>query len=770
MRAQTHRPRSRACSFSPITKLSLLLSLALPMLLACGGARGAAQPAAAAEAKGALPAASAPRKATTNLIRNGSFEGSGRYWYGATEAMLDKERSAFGRYSIKLASDRTPEDQRKRGFRPRTNSEIRAGSFLLERDREVTVSFSIYAEEPQEVLVWLFPSNRQTAQGYKLVWDHDNAHRFEAGPEWKRVHFKIKHNIFPDKWFQNHVFSLSIRAENTWVDGVSVSYTEGLEQYEARSPVEVAADIGGMPGYLSESANLNQLGDTVSVRGAVHNAGDRVEDVKVVWQFYDYSGTRTLGEAVTKSFRLAPGGTESATVPLKVSEKGLTLARVSAYDGAGSLLDKSDFPVTVVAHPKSATTLDPSERIGIGVRGPHTLKLAQLLGFRWTRWYPTGSWEDVQPKGPKEWNWPDKQLEEVEQHGIIPVLVLHRVPGWARPKGNNHNEAIPADMPWGLNDPRWDDLAIKTNYDRFIEAAAQRYKEKPYAWELSNEPDLSHAISPDLQYLMAKRTSRLIKRIKPEATFLVNSTLGRQTNYFHRFFELGGSQVIDGWSWHDYHPTSIGDAGKIRRMRQMIDTYGGKDVQIWFDEGFSHITSATDYAAPEVTPSTSAEAANWMTANWVDMFAAGLEKLIVFYIGYEHQGRSFWDNYGAGTELWDATELPTVGVSMYNTMIHHLGKSRPASSFEVGEVSVRAFEDERNGRGVLVVWSKTPASLGLAVSNVRLEDVTGNEQVLPAQDGITKVELRGEGQPLYVFTSDNKSAAKLVEAVKRSQP
>ncbi|MDX2055753.1 MAG: hypothetical protein SFV15_25345 [Polyangiaceae bacterium] len=709
------------------------------------------------------PAAEPP----TNLLRNGSFEGSGRYWNGATEAMLDTTNPAFGRYALKLSRDPTPEEKRPKGQGPRTTTDIRSGAFYLERDREVTVSLSIRADEKQEVKVWLFPANRQTAQNLKLVWDDNAAKRFEAGPEWKRVSFKAKYNIGLEKWFKSHAFMLSISAGNTWVDGVTVSYTKGDASYEPRAKVEVAADALDMPGYLSEAANLSEPGSQVKVRGAVHNPGTQPRKVRLAWQLYDYTGEKAYASPVTKELTLAPGATEIQTVPMTLSAKGLTLARVSAFDEGGNRLDKSDFPFTVLAYPQANTTQDPSERFGIGVRGPHTLRLAQKIGFRWTRWYTDVDWENVQRKGPKESTWPDKQLKEIEERGILPIFVLFRIPDWAKDKDE---DSLPKDMKWGVNDPRWDDLTIKTWFDQHVERAVTRYKDKAYVWELSNEPDLDVALPPDIHYRLAVRTSRIIKRIKPDAIFMVNSTLGRQTDFFQRFFELGGARDIDVYTWHDYQPAKIGDGDKIRHLRQMIDAYGPNKAQIWFDEGFTFVNSATDDAAPAVTQSTSREVANWMVTNWVEMLAAGLEKCVVFHIGYEHQGRSFWDYTGAGTELWDTEQLPTVGVSMWNTIIQHLGRSTPKGSFRPLGATVHVFDDLRNQRGVMIAWSKEKRTLKLPIKDLILEDVTGNAWPAPTEAGVSIVTLNEGEQPLYLYTKDKQSAQRLADALKGMKP
>jgi hypothetical protein len=76
--------------------------------------------------------------------------------------------------------------------------------------------------------------------------------------------------------------------------------------------------------------------------------------------------------------------------------------------------------------------------------------------------------------------------------------------------------AFPADAHQPDGDPRWDDLSIQTGFDKFVTAAVTRYKGKPIAWEMMNEPEI-HEVEPGIYFNLVKRTRRLVKAADPKA-------------------------------------------------------------------------------------------------------------------------------------------------------------------------------------------------------------------------------------------------------------
>lgn len=699
-----------------------------------------------------LLATSTSARAQNSLLKNGSFEGSTRYWFNTRRADLETTNAAFGRHALRVA---------KNGY-------VQSGPFLLEQDRPVTVSFSVRADSDGEMGVGVVPSHREVAQKAGLAWKLSML-RTKIGPTWRRAQFTFTPTVPLEKpWWPKPVYMLQIggsKAQGFVLDGVSVAYSADDQTYIPRRAVEVIADARALPGYKSPTANLLERDQTVPVTGIASNPAKAGAPRKVTlrWQLMSYDGTRAVGPAIDHAVTLAPNQTLEKTVPVKLAVNGLQLARVSALDAAGNVLDQSDMPLTALPYPKKATTPDRSERFGTSLRGLHTAQLAQRIGFRWSRWHPQISWGVVQPDGPDTWKWPDQRIDDVLKHGIALDLVLWSKPKWAF-EGKSH---LPKDMQWAVDDPRWNDLSVETGWDRFVATAAKRYAGKPIAWEFQNEPELERYDAADEQiYLkLAERTAKVLKRADPKAFYLVNSTWPGPTPLYGRFFERGGTRFIDAFSWHNYGPGQAGDGRTIRGLRTALDANQGNKVQIWFNEGWSFINSSSDYAALPIADLTAPQAAHVLVRSIVDMAAAGQEKFIPFFLGYEEHGQSWWDFYGPGTELWDFEEQPQIAVSAYNVLIHHLGLSQPVTTVHAPNATLHVFDDRRNKRGVIVAWpDKDNTTLDLPLTNLVVEDIMGNQTPLaPGKDGKTRLALRTVGRPIYVFTSTKAAGTVLAE-------
>ncbi len=702
--------------------------------------------AAAVLAAWAVPAPAAePAGDGRNLVRNGSFEGSTRYWFGVGTGDLDANGAPVGRFCVRVGKGR-----------------LQSGAFPLARGREVTVSFYVRGEKEGTCSVSLAPSQREIAQRNKLIWSRESAVPLPVTAEWKRVSCTLTRDVKPWRsWWPNHNFMVFIGSKAPiWVDGVSVAYGAGEGGYVPRRAVEVVADVPELPGYTDETGNLLPRGATVNVLAGVSNPGKAERKLTIRWQVLDYAGERAFGEARSKSVVLPAGATALHSREVKLTGRGLMLARVSVLDAAGEVIDRSDMPLTVLAYPKAATEPNLAERFGTGVRGPHTAELARRIGFCWTRWYPHVGWSRVQPKGPDAFDWPDEQFEHVAGRGICPVMVLYGEPKWAMA-----DNRLPKDMQWPAGDRRWDDLSIETHFDRYVTAAVRRYAGRSCVWEFMNEPELKKLDA--LVYTdFARRVSKVVRRADPNAFYMVNSTWAGPTGLYGRFFKAGGAKFIDAFTWHDYSPGSLGDGTKVRRIRGALDAHGGEDVEIWFDEGWTFINSSTDYDALGVMAVDPPASAHQIVRSLADMAAAGQRKAIMFHLGYEGHGKSWWDYVGSGTELWDFAGLPTVGVATWNVLIHHLGLSRAVETVLPQGAAMHVFQDDRNGRGVIVAWSDpADVTVRLPLTGLIVEDVMGNARPPAAEGGVTPLKLAA-GRPVYVYAADDRSGAKLAAALR----
>ncbi|MFW6164394.1 MAG: hypothetical protein ACODAJ_16615, partial [Planctomycetota bacterium] len=162
----------------------------------------------------------------------------------------------------------------------------------------------------------------------------------------------------------------------------------------------------------------------------------------------------------------------------------------------------------------------------------------------------------------------------------------------------------------------------------------------------------------------------------------------------------------------------------------------------------TYVNTSHDYPALPLTGRTPAEHAHLTVRSIADMMAAGLDRFILFHIGYEQHGKSWWDWTLSGTELWDDHGDPTVAVSVFNVLSHHLGLSDYVATVRPPGVTMHVFQDHRNGHGLAIAWSrKGEQTVTLPLPGVIARDVMGNDH--SPGEGLA---LPADGRPFYLFT------------------
>lgn len=671
-----------------------------------------------------------------NLLKNGSFEGATRYWFQTTNANLVRGSAATGEFALRV-QDRY----------------VQSAPFLLEDGRAVTISFSVRAEAAMEVGATITPAAREMGQKTKLAWTA--LWKAKAGPEWSRHTFTFTPTAGHDGWWPQPTYMLQIgtgsRKAPFELDAVTVTCAgAAADKYLPRRPVEVLADSPDLKGYTDPSGNLLEKGATVNVVGHASNPGGQPQAVTLRWQLVDYEGERTIGRAVEKAVTLPPGKTVTETAALPLVATGLVLARVSAVDSKGAVLDSSDLPLCSLPYPKAAAAPDPRERFGVSLWGLHHGQLCQKIGFRWSRWHPHMNWADIQPDGPDTWKYPDEKIKGLAEHGFSVVAVLYGKPKWAFASKDDN---LPKDMAWPAADPRWDDLSHVTAWDRFVTETVRHHAADPIVWEIENEPELDHWADKDVYAKFTIRTARLIRQANPKAVVIQNSMWPGPTPFQREFFKRGGAKPIDVFTWHDYHEGWMLDARGIRAMRQALDEADGKHVQIWFDEGWTFTNSSVDEPALALGRLTGAASANAAVASVAECTAAGQDKTILFHTGYEKHGMSFWDYYPPGTMIWDFYGYPMALVGAWNTLIHHVGLSERVALVRPEGANFCIFDDLRNKRGVMVAYAdrgaKADVTVDLGLPGLVAEDIQGNAAPLAG----TAVTLPKSGRPVILYAA-----------------
>ena len=120
------------------------------------------------------PMAVAAPGASSNLLRNGSFEGGMLYWHNleANDYSLVRSGAAVGEYSLCL----------KKGF-------AMSAPFVAQRGEPFTVSFFVRGDQPGVVEVSMPPSAREVGTKADRLWTQGAGQTAKFGTNWQRVSF-----------------------------------------------------------------------------------------------------------------------------------------------------------------------------------------------------------------------------------------------------------------------------------------------------------------------------------------------------------------------------------------------------------------------------------------------------------------------------------------------------------------------------------------------------------------------------------------------------
>ncbi len=688
-----------------------------------------------------------------NLIRNGSFEGSLQYW-PESGTLVEGEGAPHGGWCMRLDGDQG----------------LRSMPFALVPGRRVTIACWAKAGQAGEIGINPSPSNREVGQATHWAWNGEHTWRAPVGTGWTRVAVSFEVPVLDGTggfvgsdhtWWNGRSWNFILGGPKPlWIDGLTVAYDDaGADGYLPYAPVEVTATAIDLPGYRSPSANLLDPTIPVTLRGAAFNPGATAIDALLRFEQLDYRGERNLAPAIDKPVRIAAGATAIVDLPLTLAGRGLVQARVSVVVG-GETVSSSVQPLTALAFPKHATVPDPRERFGASVFGPRMTGPAQAIGLGWTRWYPQMNWAEAQPTSGDVFTWEamDAACAILWGRGIGAIAVLHAIPEWAKGGADPH---LPKDMQWAADDPRWDDASVVTSWDLWVAALAAHYRGKAVRYEFANEPDIS-GWDVAVHARMATRTARALKRVDPDAGLLLNVTWPGVSAWTRDTARLGGFAECVGHTFHNYTPGELCDADSLRDLQRLLRSFGAEGRELWFDEGWIFTPSSLDYPSPELIDQSAPAVADLTARTAANLLAAGLDRFIPFFIGYEQHGRSWWDWVGSGTEWWDDLGNPTVAVGVYNLLCHHLGRSHPVRTIHAEGAVLHVFHDERNDVGVAVAWaSGADVRLPLAVAGARVFDVMGNPLTLPAK----VLALAGAGRPHWLVAAKGMNGERLAAAL-----
>lgn len=200
-------------------------------------------------------------------------------------------------------------------------------------------------------------------------------------------------------------------------------------------------------------------------------------------------------------------------------------------------------------------------------------------GIRWTRFdlcwwniceYQPGKYEFVSPVDYPSWN-TDRAINLLKERGIEPFPILcysHRF---------YDNEQGP-----------YSDAAREA-FGNYCYAAASRYKDQVFYWEIWNEPNLpffwGRTPDPADYARLAIVAARRIRDGNPKAVIAGGATAGIDLSFLETAFQNGLLDAVDAITIHPYRSTSPESINaEVANLRARIAAYTDRDIRIWSGE------------------------------------------------------------------------------------------------------------------------------------------------------------------------------------------
>ena len=156
--------------------------------------------------------------------------------------------------------------------------------------------------------------------------------------------------------------------------------------------------------------------------------------------------------------------------------------------------------------------------------------------------------------------------------------------GYKRLEGvMNQAEQYPEVNIW-VHFTSWDDAKPDN-----VRAYLERFKGRVKAWEFVNEPNIQGGKgSPENYIAMLNEAVPIIRELDPAAKIVGPNTCGIELGWLRKFFDLGGGDIVDVVSVHDYDGHEAFDplhyTWKYGELRKLMEEHGVGDKPLWQTE------------------------------------------------------------------------------------------------------------------------------------------------------------------------------------------
>ena len=433
---------------------------------------------------------------------------------------------------------------------------------------------------------------------------------------------------------------------------------------------------------------------------------------------------------------------------------------------------------TVVNTPQNYGQKDPDGFFGS--MGAVDYATAQSVGVKWER--PCAYWRFIRgADGQNHWEGLDQTIDGLLAANCSIVLCV-------QPEVDLNGVTLP-----GMTINKPDDLTrsdVLEEYKKFLTEAVQRYKDKVYAFEIINEPDIDFTLHSNmtseatgqLVATVMEESYQTIKKIAPNMPVMGLSmsdreyyqASGGQKSVTQWIFDIAkGAKLCDIASLHPYpfHASITSNSYSSTSPEQLYD-YISNGIKYMKDNGVNQImVTETGYSVPDSDPllsdSRKLQAAYNARCLIISKSFPQLSGALIFGFNYGDEDGTCMGMFGP--KIQDTadgdTYYPFVSAAAYAQTTHalyHMTADAPISvGFITGVQGVGAYPFHSATQSLVVVWKdRSTQQITLSgVPSLQAQDIFGNTV------GSGDVTIAIGDNPIYLFANVS-DGAKLTQAVK----
>lgn len=259
---------------------------------------------------------------------------------------------------------------------------------------------------------------------------------------------------------------------------------------------------------------------------------------------------------------------------------GLYWVQCHVTDEQGRLIFTREYPLAAIVKLPPISTV--SADSPLGVQPLSAMPQGQFLGMKWDRlWMRETQWAKIEAqRGSNNWTETDALVAESLQAGTEILYTIHGLPDWAfrpnMPKDHENNGC-------GFQDIR--------DWERFVEALVNRYKDRIHAWEIFNEPDATYRPVDEQakDYVRLLQSAyRIIKRLDPKAVVVGSGSYCPTTIWPEKVFNAGGGPFMDVFGFHYSHvgdnPSKVAQKKEVEKLKELMIQHLGHALPMWNTE------------------------------------------------------------------------------------------------------------------------------------------------------------------------------------------